>query len=526
METIKPNEASPADAGSGAASEAGPSRRELLVQGSKVAAGIGVAALLGNLSNWALSYAASTRTEKKNWLISGDCRYTAYLWRTGDVMNTKADRGRYLYIQTNDIREGQNAVLGYSRKDDGTLEPLPSNPFYTGGTGINNNTHGKLGPHDNDTPLVISQDGARLFTVNTHSNTIAVFDIQPDGSLRHVKGSPFFSQGVAPNSLSVNDNTLLVSNRNEDYHQIEALRGAAKARYVSFTIGDDGALQLVSKIDVENSQKPTQVFIPASNPHLAFGNDFQVDVDFDGEGTRSFLAGTKPSVQGQLHVFQVGHDSRLTERSLVQLPETNAGYKYKGMDGVPSMPLGIWTHPTEPLLYVGFVTRNELGVYRFSREGATTFLGSVTNSGQDICWVLPNKKGTRLYTVNNLPRSDKDDKAATVSTYDISGERAVKPVEISRLQLPHPGKWFINNRVFPQPGSTAFQCALNPEDTFLYVICQRINQTDENESEEGNILHSLRLNGEGLPSVAQSRHLGQDGVHYRSRPQGVATVDR
>ena len=441
-------------------------------------------------------------------------------------MNTKAVQGRYLYIQTNDIREGQNAVLGYTRKDDGTLEPLPGNPYYTGGTGINNDTHGKLGPHDNDTPLVIGQDGTRLFTVNTHSNTIAVFDIQSDGSLRHVKGSPFSSEGIAPNSLSVSRNTLLVSNRNEDYHQIEALRGEAKASYVAFGIEDGGRLRLVSKIDVENSQKPTQVFIPASNPDIAFGNDFQVDADFDGEGTRSFLAGTQPSVQGQLHVFEIGLDSRLTERNLVQLPETNAGYKYKGMDGVPSMPLGIWTHPTEPLLYVGLVTRNELGVYRFSPEGEMTFLGAVANSGQDICWVLPNKKGTRLYTVNNLPRSDKDDKAATISTYDISGERAVKPVEISRLELPHPGEWFINNRMFSQPGSTAFQCALNPEDTFLYVICQRINQTDENKSEVGNILHSLRLDGEGLPSVAQSRHLGQDGAFYGSRPQGIATVDR
>ena len=36
---------------------------------------------------------------------------------------------QFLYIQTNDIREGQNAVLGYNRKDDGTLEPLPGNPF-------------------------------------------------------------------------------------------------------------------------------------------------------------------------------------------------------------------------------------------------------------------------------------------------------------------------------------------------------------------------------------------------------------
>ena len=58
MEKNKPNEASPVKADNVAASEAGPSRRELLVQGSKVAAGIGVAALLGNLGNWALSYAA------------------------------------------------------------------------------------------------------------------------------------------------------------------------------------------------------------------------------------------------------------------------------------------------------------------------------------------------------------------------------------------------------------------------------------------------------------------------------------
>ncbi len=433
---------------------------------------------------------------------------------------------QFLYIQTNDIREGQNAVLGYNRKDDGTLEPLPGNPFYTGGTGINNDTHGKLGPHDNDTPLIISPDGNRLFTVNTHSNTVAVFDIQPDGSLRHVKGSPFSAHGVAPNSLSLSGATLLVSNRNEDYHQIEALRGVEKASYVSFAIEQNGALRFTSKIDVEDSHKPTQVYVPHSIPEIAFGNDFQVDVDFDGGGTRSFLAGLKPSVQGQLHVFHVGQDGRLTERSLVQLPETNAGYKYKGMEGVPSMPLGIWAHPTEPVLYVGFVTRNELGVYRFNRQGELTFMASVDNSGQDICWLLANKKGTRLYTVNNLPRSDKEDKAATVSTYDIARERAVKPVEISRLQLPHPGEWFINNRMFSQPGSTAFQCALNPEETFLYVICQRINQTDENKSEEGNILHSLRLNGEGIPSVAHSRHLGQDGVYYRSRPQGIATVNR
>jgi urea transport system substrate-binding protein len=58
MESNKPKEANPVDPGKVAAGEEGPSRRELLVKGGKVAAGIGVAALLGNLGNWALSYAA------------------------------------------------------------------------------------------------------------------------------------------------------------------------------------------------------------------------------------------------------------------------------------------------------------------------------------------------------------------------------------------------------------------------------------------------------------------------------------
>src|SRR2546423_3308538 len=39
-------------------SENGPSRREFLVQGTRAAAGVGIAALLGNLGHWALSYAA------------------------------------------------------------------------------------------------------------------------------------------------------------------------------------------------------------------------------------------------------------------------------------------------------------------------------------------------------------------------------------------------------------------------------------------------------------------------------------
>ncbi|MEO5863637.1 MAG: transporter substrate-binding protein, partial [Nitrospiraceae bacterium] len=58
MATNKPDEKNPVKPATDTAAEAGPSRRELLVKGGKVAAGVGVAALLGNLGNWALSYAA------------------------------------------------------------------------------------------------------------------------------------------------------------------------------------------------------------------------------------------------------------------------------------------------------------------------------------------------------------------------------------------------------------------------------------------------------------------------------------
>ena len=77
-----------------------------------------------------------------------------------------------------------------------------------------------------------------------------------------------------------------------------------------------------------------------------------------------------------------------------------------------------------------------------------------------------------------------------------------------------------------QPGSTAFQCNLNPEETSLYVMCQRVNQTDENKSEEGNVLHSLKIDQNGVPSINYSRHLGLDGIYFRSRPQGIVTINK
>lgn len=436
-------------------------------------------------------------------------------------VSTANAQDKYLYVLSNHVEDGQNSVVGYERQANGQLIPLNDSPFPTRGTGINNSTNGKLGPNDNDTPIIVSPDKRRLFAVNGHSNTIAVFDIQPDGSLEHAPGSPFNSMGIGPASLAISQGFLLVGNRNEDPHQLDELRGSATSNYASFRINDDGSLTFICHIELTDGQKNTQVWVSSVDSRLVFGNDFQVDADFDGDGDVSKLFSAEQQVRGRLNAFWLGNDGKLVQVQRQVLPET-----VDPAPGVPSVPLGIWGHPTKKLLYVGFVTRNQLGVYRYDDRGKLMFVTAVANSGQDLCWIRVNKSGTRLYAVNNLPREDKMDAAGTVTVFDISGGQAENPVEIQRVELPMPLGTFVNNRNSAQPNSTPFQLTLDDEEQFLYVINQRVNQTPENQSQEGNVLHILRIGSSGRLSVVDSRHLGQDGVHYTARPQGVVTIDR
>ncbi|NNG17189.1 MAG: hypothetical protein HKM89_11980 [Gemmatimonadales bacterium] len=436
--------------------------------------------------------------------------------------------GQYLYILSNNVEQGQNSVIAYQRMDDGQLVPHPKGPFMTRGAGINNSTNGKLGPNDIDTPLIVSPDKTRLFAVNGYSNTIAVFDIQADGSLEHVSGSPFESMGVGPVSLAMSGDVLIVANRNEDPHQLAELSGAAYSNYATFRVGSEGRLTFLSKVELTDGQKNTQVLVSSRDASIIFGNEFVVDVDFDGEGDVSRLFGSEAKVAGGLQSFMLGSDGMLQQADRMALPET-----VDPAPEVPTIPLGIWDHPTRKLLYAGLVTRNQLGTFRYDRYGKLSFVSAVANSGQDICWLRVNKAGTRLYAVNNLPREDEQDAAGTITVFDISGDKAEQPVEISRIELPLPLGTFVNNRAMAQPNSTPFQLTLDEDERFLYVINQRIDQSIQRKTshasqlggELGNVLHVLRIKTDGTLEVAGSRHLGQDGVHETARPQGVVTLD-
>jgi DNA-binding beta-propeller fold protein YncE len=178
-------------------------------------------------------------------------------------------------------------------------------------------------------------------------------------------------------------------------------------------------------------------------------------------------------------------------------------------DGVPdAVPLGLQVHPTEPILYVGFVTGAKLGVYEFDETtGELTFVRAITNNGLFICWIVTNQEGTRLYTTNSGDDS--------VSVYNIEDPR--NPFEIQTVQLKGNG--------------APLQVALDPRGEFLYTVKQRafpVNPVgEETPPGEGDLLSVLRVNEDGTLTEVESSPVDlnvDDPAPPVIRPQGVAAL--
>ena len=84
-----------------------------------------------------------------------------------------------------------------------------------------------------------------------------------------------------------------------------------------------------------------------------------------------------------LRAFAIRPNGRLEPTDAQFLPES-----VFGTSPARRLPLGLQVHPTAPVLYVGFVTFNTLGVYTFSPQGALRFEGSLTPAGDGICWFV------------------------------------------------------------------------------------------------------------------------------------------
>jgi len=232
---------------------------------------------------------------------------------------------------------------------------------------------------------------------------------------------------------------------------------------------------------------------------------------------REFFDGARASQApvGQIDAFVINTNGTLTAApgSPYALPADTSG-----ITPTPAaVALNMVEHPTKDILYVGFPTRSQIGVYTINPStGALTFVRAVSSSGKGVGWFLIDKNAKHLYAVNS--------ESATISTYDLTDPS--KPVETSSLELQKDvaGPSFVDaNGVTQTITSQPFQLAFDREQTHIFVVSQRVttNASDLN----GNYLHTLSIGSNGvLTEPAAPIDLRELGVPATARPQGVLVV--
>ncbi len=387
----------------------------------------------------------------------------------GGSNNSNRAASNVLYVTTNDPASGRNAILAYRRAADGSLTALPGSPYIMGGTGVTNPAQ-LDGPDDDDQNITVSADHRFLYTVNSGSNTIVAFRINSDGSLSAVPGSPFPSGGIEPVSVGLAGSRLYVVNKNQDPGQTQTVDGA---NYTVFDVNSNGTLKFIpgSIVSAPKDASSSQALITRDSK-------FMIDAE---EGS------------SLLRAFRIGANGLLTDvpGSPLSPPVVN---------GTQAAPLGLAMHPTQNLLYVGFVNVARLGVYSVdATTGALTLVTHVANSGNEICWLTATKDGKSLYTDNMASNS--------ISHYSLTDPR--NPVEVQHMVMRDAGS------------GGAFQLSFDPTEKLLYVVQQRttLNPADL----KGNAIHVLNVAADGSLNEAPFSPIALQ-VPSNAHPQGIIVL--
>jgi len=359
-----------------------------------------------------------------------------------------------------------NSILTFKNDGSGSPTFLGSTP--AGGIGVFDATFA-LGPFDSDQNLIVSPDGTLLFAVNSGSNSIAVFRITSNG-LQAVEGSPFPSGGSDPVSLGLNDNILTVVNKDQDPAQNSNL---VQPNYTTFRVSPNGELTPVdnSTVSVAYGSSPSQALI-ASERSVVFGADF---------------------LGGLLQSFRVAQDGRLEQNPPQVLPDS----VFTGLTG-GHLPLGMRTHPNQPILYVDITPISQIAVYTYDEKGVLSFVRTVTDSGAAPCWAVVNHAGTRLYATNTGDDS--------IAVYDLKDP--LNPVQIQHF-------------VMASTTGAVFSTVIDQTDQFLYVSSELSGPTSTTAA---NAFHTLKVNSEGtLSEPFAPTVLSIDGS-VPVRAQGITVI--
>jgi DNA-binding beta-propeller fold protein YncE len=398
-----------------------------------------------------------------------------------------ADSSTFVYVESNNPNQGQNAVLAYSENTaTGALTALPNGRYLTGGTGLLNAKE-QLGPDDSDKEVIATPDGKYLFAVNEGSNTVSEFAIQQNGSLQILNSAPFSSGGTEPVSLSFSNDSLYVVNRG---NSAEGTAGTIAPNVTTFFVGEDGQTFAVpnSTISLPLNLSTAQVLTSADGK-FTFVDDF---------ATPSNL---KVSLANTIEPYLVGNDGVLS-------PVKNGG---AGLPSNPPLLLGLVESPANHIIYAGEPSPVGGGIATFKYSdttGALTYKGSVASQGIATCWLNISPNGKYLYAA--------DSASDAVSVYSLAN-----PLEPSLIQE------FHLNGPTTAPGSSVlatndFQFSFDSTGQYLYVLNHTVNDTFQ----QGNQLHTLSVGSNGKLSETSASPLlfSTSLVPAADHVQGIAVV--
>lgn len=322
-----------------------------------------------------------------------------------------------VYINGNITTANQNGVIVLVNDGNGNMSALAGSPFLTGGTGVGAPPSGDA-DWDSDGEVIINATGTRLFAVNGHTNTIAAFRINANGTLTPAAGSPFPSGGPQPASIAYKDNALgggvsmmVVANKDSD-----PLQTATIPNYTTFTVAANGVLTMNpgSTVTLPAGSSPAQVMFRKGAVTGFFGVEF--------------MAGTFTS-------YKLDRSGIATVTNSMTMP------------GPVPVGVGAALQGNVRGIYLTLPGDNGIAVYGYDTTGKLNFLRTVPNQGAAVCWAAVNAAGTRLYTSETA--------SGTMTVYDVSTPST--PVQLQHMAVSGTGALPIHMKV-------------DPTGKFLYVL--------------------------------------------------------
>ena len=319
------------------------------------------------------------------------------------------------FVYVNNNQAPNNSVSGLAVDGSGALSPVSGSPFATGGSGSFSSNTGAI-------DVVVTAN--RLYATNSISNSIAAFDINVDGTLSTIPGSPFPALGSQPNGIAVNDSgtRLFVALFNSNSVAV-------------FNIASNGALTHVSGSPFSlGTTTPLDLAIDSANSLLfASHNTAGVGVYNIGVGGSLTPIGGSPFAGGGSDERGLGVNAGKTRLYLADHDvNTVSGFDIGGggtLTAVPGSPFVAGTGPTDALfhpslsvLYVTNESSSNISAYNIAPVGTLSALGGspFASGGTGAGGMIIDATNERLFVINRTSHS--------VSSFDIGGSGALTAV--------------------------------------------------------------------------------------------------